>query len=579
MTLRPRHLDDVARPVTLMVGAESVGKTELAAGLCGRPGRGLNFRGSTIACEVYRGEHHWWIDTPGLLRQTDTASNRLTIDALAAHDRILAVLSWDGLATEWEALRPDLENRIGSMVVTFADHAPAAVRESPAATEQRLTDHFGVPVTLVDARHLTREQVHRIEQADLHGRAFRPVPAPDPRHDPAVAPTGHPESDPMHDRTNPSGRSSPGRFGRRLAAVLRPGWGLLCLLGPAAAGVLAANAAAGLAEPWLDRVLDPWLDRLEHGPAMARHLLAGDYGLLAMGPFLLLYALPTVVFFALFLAIYKTSGLVDRLTIAVDPWMRPWGLSGRDLVRVVMGFGCNVPAVVQTRSCAGCSRGACVSAISFGSACSYQLPATLAVFSAAGMAWLGLPYLLLLLVTTLLYVRFTTPRVLRQASARLLLDHRRIRLQAPRAAAVLRDARAMLTDFLRLALPVFVLICLVAAALAWSGALDWLAAWLAPAMALFRLPPEAAIACVLGSIRKDGIAIGLLGGDGGLKVAMTDPGQVLAAVYLAGVALPCLVTLWTVSREMSPRFALRMAGRQLLAAMLFTAAIAWSWPR
>ena len=38
-----------------------------------------------------------------------------------------------------------------------------------------------------------------------------------------------------------------------------------------------------------------------------------------------------------------TSGLVTRMTVALHPTMRPVGLTGRDLVRVVMGFGCNVP--------------------------------------------------------------------------------------------------------------------------------------------------------------------------------------------------------------------------------------------
>lgn len=580
MTVHLRDLQAASQPVTLLVGAESVGKTELAAGLCGQPGRGLNFRGSTVACRAYRSDRHWWVDTPGLMRGTDTAATGLTINALAIHDRVLVVLAWDGLDAQWKAVRPDLEGKTGSVVVTFADQAPAAVRHDPAAAEQHLARQFGVPVTLVDARHLTAEQVRRIEQSDHGSLPFKVGLSPGLIDLPGAA--GKHE-------VGSAGQSAPGGAGMppparadavsRALRALAPLGGLLLLLGPAAVGVFAANAIADQLEPAVDSLLDPWLERLEAGPPIAGHLLAGDYGLLAMGPFLLLYALPTVVFFAFFLAAYKSTGLVDRLTVAVDPWMRPWGLSGRDLVRVVMGFGCNVPAVVQTRSCAGCARGACVSAISFGSACSYQLPATLAVFSAAGMAWLGLPYLLLLLITTLIYVRLTTPRLLRQANARLLLEPRALRLQRPRPAAIWRDARAMLGDFLRLALPVFVVICLAAAALAWSGALDLLAAWLAPAMAVFRLPPEAAIACVLGSIRKDGIAIGLLGGDVGLKVALTDPGQVLAAVYLAGVALPCLVTLWTVAREMSPRFALRMAGRQLAAAMMFTAAIAWLWPR
>jgi Fe2+ transport system protein B len=66
------------------------------------------------------------------------------------------------------------------------------------------------------------------------------------------------------------------------------------------------------------------------------------------------------------LGAYKASGLVERITITLDPLLRPFGLSGRDLVRVIMGFGCNVPAVISTRACSSCSRGTCISAIAFG---------------------------------------------------------------------------------------------------------------------------------------------------------------------------------------------------------------------
>ena len=110
------------------------------------------------------------------------------------------------------------------------------------------------------------------------------------------------------------------------------------------------------------------------------------YGLLNMGPFLFVWALPTVLLFSVILAVYKATGLVDRMNWALHPLMRPLGLSGRDAVRVLMGFGCNVPAVISTRACSGCSRGQAMSAIAFGAACSYQLPATLAVLAAAATA-------------------------------------------------------------------------------------------------------------------------------------------------------------------------------------------------
>ena len=52
--------------------------------------------------------------------------------------------------------------------------------------------------------------------------------------------------------------------------------------------------------------------------------------------------------------------------------------------------------------------------------------------------------------------------------------------------------------------------------------------------------------------------------------------HVLVAVSLAGVSLPCLVTAFTVAREVSPKWALTITVRQAGAAIGFAIVIAWS---
>ena len=95
-------------------------------------------------------------------------------------------------------------------------------------------------------------------------------------------------------------------------------------------------------------------------------------------------------------------------------------------------------------------------------------------------------------------------------------------------------------------------------------------------MAVFNLPPEAALAVVLGSVRKDGIAVGILNGDwDSLKAPLDTPFQILTVVYLAGVLFPCLVTVFAVAKEIRFGFVLRMIGRQVCFAVLFSLCIAW----
>jgi len=546
----------VAAATTVVCGLESVGKTQLLASLTGRLPMPENFRGSTLACETYRDGGLRWTDTPGLYRESETATARAALVELDGAERVALVARADRAVEELRALLPVVAGKTGFVVLTFADRlAPGTDREAGAAT---LSEVLGVPVFLVDARRLDKVSATALRAA-----------AGAPEGDSAAFPPSLPES-----LIDPFPRVVRG------ASVLEkivsnPLVALALLFLPAGLAVVNANRFADwLYEP-LGALLEPLLTRIATWPGLPAALFGGDYGLVAMFPFLILYAAPTIVVFSAILAIYKSSGLIDRLSVALHPWLRPFGIGGRDLVRVVMGFGCNVPAVIASRACHSCSRGACVSAISFGSACSYQLPATLAVFAAAGMAGMGLVYLIVLAATTLIYLRFTTPKALRHAGNGLLLPPSDP-LHAPSWQGMWREMAGNLKQFVVMALPVFIGICFAAAALAWLGVLDWLAKVLTPVMALFNLPGEAATAVVLGSIRKDGLAIGLLDSDwGALKVALETPAQVLTAVYLAGVLLPCLVTLYTIGREMRWKFAAKLAARQMAWAAGFSLVIAW----
>ena len=353
-------------------------------------------------------------------------------------------------------------------------------------------------------------------------------------------------------------------------SALGPFWALLLLLAPAWVAVAAANRLADQIDPWVRARTEPLGELLTSWPQPFAEILAGDYGFVTMGPLLLVWATPVVVLHALLMGAYRTSGLLNRLTAAMSPWLRPFGMTGRELARVVMGFGCNVPAVISARSSPACSRGACVSAIAFGSACSYQLGATLAVFAVAGRPGLVVAYLLYLGATTVVYARLTAPKVAR-SPFNVVSTEGRVFLTWPRPRAVWLETRGVVSEFFRRALPVFLLITAAASLLHWLGALQAASTVVEPAMAIFRLPSDAALAVVLASVRKDGI---LLLAEPGVAASLGAV-QLLTAVYLAGVLLPCLVTCLTVAREQGRAFALRLVGRQAAAVTGFSALLAW----
>jgi len=59
--------------------------------------------------------------------------------------------------------------------------------------------------------------------------------------------------------------------------------------------------------------------------------------------------LPIIVLFFLFMAIIEDSGYLSRAAFLMDAFMSRLGLDGRAFVMQLMGFGCNVPALMGTR--------------------------------------------------------------------------------------------------------------------------------------------------------------------------------------------------------------------------------------
>lgn len=527
----------------LLIGKENVGKSSLVRAITGTAVEVGNYPGTTVTIERYRTQAATYLDAPGILRVSDTETTRRTLAELSQVDAVLLVAQATHLDDDLADLLPLVHGRVGALVVTFWDKLPL-----PDATLlTKLSEELGVPVVPVNARRPDAVSVRQIEDAMAITSEFR-TPT-------VVTKTGW-QVEPRR-----------GMFERPWVGPLAAS---ILLLLPAVLAVYVANTFAGVVDPLVSESLTPvteWLKQLRDPFAS---VLAGRYGLVTMGPLLFVWAVPTVLLYSFVLGAYKASGLIDRINVALQPLVRPFGLSGRDLVRVMMGFGCNVPAVIGTRACSSCSRGTAVAAIAFGAACSYQFPATLAVFAASGKPWLVVPFLVYLGLTTLIYLRLTAPPEARSRLNLVVLEGRTF-LSRPRVRDVWAEARGTITQFFLLAMPVFLLITIVASLLDWAGALDAAASTLGPVMGAFNLPAEAALPTVLASIRKDGIL--LFAADG--RVENLSSIQVLTAVYLAGVLLPCLVTALTVARELSWRFAARLLARQTIAAVLFTFVLAW----
>ena len=60
--------------------------------------------------------------------------------------------------------------------------------------------------------------------------------------------------------------------------------------------------------------------------------------------------LPNIMILYLFIAFMEDSGYLARAAFIMDRIMHRIGLHGKSFIPLIMGFGCNVPAIMATRT-------------------------------------------------------------------------------------------------------------------------------------------------------------------------------------------------------------------------------------
>ena len=90
-----------------------------------------------------------------------------------------------------------------------------------------------------------------------------------------------------------------------------------------------------------------WLLSLLHSPNWLVALIANGIG---KGINTTLTFIPVIGSMFFFLALLETSGYMARAAFVVDKLMRMLGLPGKSFVPLIIGFGCNVPAIMAART-------------------------------------------------------------------------------------------------------------------------------------------------------------------------------------------------------------------------------------
>ena len=109
------------------------------------------------------------------------------------------------------------------------------------------------------------------------------------------------------------------------------------------------------------------------------------------GLFAVLSFLPQILLLFLLFSILEDSGYMARVAFILDRIFRKFGLSGRAFMPMIMGFGCSVPAMINTRTLADENEKiATIRVIPFFS-CGAKLPILTAIAGGIGLSF-GLPH-------------------------------------------------------------------------------------------------------------------------------------------------------------------------------------------
>jgi ferrous iron transport protein B len=308
---------------------------------------------------------------------------------------------------------------------------------------------------------------------------------------------------------------------------------------------------AGTAVDWIDRVLfGRWLAPAADAAArtvipwpLVRELVTGPYGLLSLGVrYAVAIVLPIVSSFFVVFALLEDSGYLPRLALLLDRALKRVGLSGRAVIPLVLGFGCNTMATLVTRTLeTKRERVIATLLLALAIPCSAQLGVVLGILSvwpAAVVVWA------LVLVLVFLAVGRLAALFLPGEAPSFYLELPRLRW--PRPGNVLRKTGARVRWYFAEILPLF----LLASVLLWAGDLTGLlgraTGLLVPLVRLIGLPAQTAPAFLYGFFRRDFGAAGLYEL---ARQGLLTPASLTTAAVTITLFVPCLAQFLVMKKE------------------------------
>lgn len=291
---------------------------------------------------------------------------------------------------------------------------------------------------------------------------------------------------------------------------------------------------------------NPWITGVVKGIVpweTFQELFIGEYGIITLG---IRYAvgiiLPIVATFFLFFSILEDSGYFPRLALLVDRIFKRIGLTGRAVIPMVLGFGCDTMATMVTRTLETVrERIIATLLLALAIPCSAQLGVILALLSKAPGA---LAVWSVCLVLIFLVIGFLAAKLMPGETPMFYMELPPMRL--PQLSNIFTKTYTRMQWYFIEILPLFIL----ASFLLWLGKIthffEKLVEWMSPVMASIGLPRETAVAFIFGFFRRDYGAAGLY--DLQTKGILNGRQLTVAAVTLT-LFIPCVAQFLIMKKE------------------------------